>query len=83
MLMSHLGRPEEGKFAEEFSLAPVARRLTQLLGVPVPLQARLAGRRRRRAGRGGAARERALQQGREEGRRGARAARWRRSATST
>jgi phosphoglycerate kinase len=34
MLMSHLGRPEEGKFAEEFSLAPVAKRLTQLLGVP-------------------------------------------------
>jgi phosphoglycerate kinase len=33
MLMSHLGRPEEGKFAEEFSLAPVARRLTQLLGL--------------------------------------------------
>ena len=38
MLMSHLGRPEEGKFAEEFSLAPVARRLTQLLGVPTPLR---------------------------------------------
>jgi len=38
MLMSHLGRPEEGKFAEEFSLEPVARRLTELLGVPVPLK---------------------------------------------
>jgi len=38
MLMSHLGRPEEGKYAEEFSLAPVARRLTQLLGVPVALK---------------------------------------------
>src|SRR6202790_209421 len=36
--MSHLGRPEEGKFAEEFSLAPVAKRLAQLLGVPVKLQ---------------------------------------------
>src|SRR5271163_1626529 len=35
MLMSHLGRPEEGKYAVEFSLAPVAKRLTQLLGVPV------------------------------------------------
>jgi phosphoglycerate kinase len=34
MLMSHLGRPEEGKVSEEFSLAPVAKRLTQLLGVP-------------------------------------------------
>jgi phosphoglycerate kinase len=38
LVMSHLGRPEEGKFAEEFSLAPVARRMTQLLGVPVALQ---------------------------------------------
>ena len=38
MLMSHLGRPEEGKFAQEFSLAPVARRLTQLLGLPTPLK---------------------------------------------
>jgi phosphoglycerate kinase len=38
LIMSHLGRPEEGKFAEEFSLAPVARRLAQLLGVPVALK---------------------------------------------
>ena len=38
MVMSHLGRPQEGKFAEEFSLAPVARRLTQLLGVPTALK---------------------------------------------
>src|SRR5450755_1445364 len=38
LVMSHLGRPEEGKFAEEFSLAPVAKRMTQLLGVPVPLR---------------------------------------------
>ena len=38
MVMSHLGRPQEGKFAEEFSLAPVARRLTQLLGVPTALE---------------------------------------------
>src|SRR5690606_1612613 len=35
MLMSHLGRPEEGVYAEEFSLAPVAERLTELLGVKV------------------------------------------------
>jgi phosphoglycerate kinase len=35
LIMSHLGRPEEGKFAEEFSLAPVAKRLAQLLGMPV------------------------------------------------
>jgi len=38
LVMSHLGRPEEGKFSEEFSLAPVARRLAELLGVPVPLK---------------------------------------------
>ncbi len=38
LVMSHLGRPEEGKYAEEFSLAPVAKRLAQLLGVPVRLQ---------------------------------------------
>jgi phosphoglycerate kinase len=38
MVMSHLGRPTEGKFADEFSLAPVAERLGQLLGVPVPLK---------------------------------------------
>jgi phosphoglycerate kinase len=38
MLMSHLGRPEEGRFTEEFSLEPVARRLTELLGVPAPLR---------------------------------------------
>jgi phosphoglycerate kinase len=38
LVMSHLGRPEEGKYAEEFSLAPVAKRLAHLLGVPVRLQ---------------------------------------------
>jgi phosphoglycerate kinase len=38
MLMSHLGRPEEGQYADEFSLAPVAKRLTQLLGIPVTLK---------------------------------------------
>jgi len=32
MLMSHLGRPDEGVFDEEFSLAPVAARLSELLG---------------------------------------------------
>ena len=31
MLMSHLGRPEEGVVDEAFSLAPVARRLGALL----------------------------------------------------
>lgn len=37
LLMSHLGRPSEGQFAEEFSLAPVATRLSELLGIKVPL----------------------------------------------
>ena len=37
ILVSHLGRPEEGCFAEEFSLRPVADRLGELLGRPVPL----------------------------------------------
>lgn len=32
MLMSHLGRPEEGVRNDEFSLAPVAARLSELLG---------------------------------------------------
>jgi phosphoglycerate kinase len=38
MVMSHLGRPDEGKYAEEFSLAPVAQRMSELLGVPVRLK---------------------------------------------
>ena len=38
LVMSHLGRPEEGRFAAEFSLAPVAKRMAQLLGVPVALK---------------------------------------------
>ncbi len=39
LLMSHLGRPEEGVFSEEFSLAPVATHLAELLGQPVRLLA--------------------------------------------
>jgi phosphoglycerate kinase len=38
MVTSHLGRPKEGEFKPEDSLAPVAARLTQLLGRPVPLK---------------------------------------------
>ncbi len=38
LVMSHLGRPEEGTFAEEFSLAPVAKRMSELLGLPVKLK---------------------------------------------
>ncbi|MGY1519401.1 phosphoglycerate kinase [Luteimonas sp. A482] len=37
MVTSHLGRPKEGEWSEENSLAPVARRLGELLGRPVPL----------------------------------------------
>ncbi|WP_075882023.1 phosphoglycerate kinase [Vreelandella massiliensis] len=38
LLMSHLGRPNEGEPAEEFSLAPVAAHLGELLGRPVKLE---------------------------------------------
>ena len=38
MVMSHLGRPTEGSFSEADSLAPVAQRLSELLGRPVPLR---------------------------------------------
>ncbi|WP_305909130.1 phosphoglycerate kinase [Methylomarinum sp. Ch1-1] len=38
MLMSHLGRPEEGQYSEEASLKPVAERLSELLGKPVRLE---------------------------------------------
>ncbi len=37
MVMSHLGRPTEGERAAEFSLAPVASRLSELLRMEVPL----------------------------------------------
>ncbi|HEX7642396.1 MAG TPA: phosphoglycerate kinase [Burkholderiaceae bacterium] len=37
MVTSHLGRPTEGEFKPEDSLAPVAERLAQLLNQPVPL----------------------------------------------
>ncbi|MFS2205304.1 phosphoglycerate kinase [Variovorax sp. Varisp36] len=39
MVTSHLGRPTEGEFKPEDSLAPVARRLGELLGRDVPLVA--------------------------------------------
>jgi phosphoglycerate kinase len=37
MVMSHLGRPKEGAWSEADSLAPVAKRLGELLGREVPL----------------------------------------------
>ena len=39
MVTSHLGRPTEGEFKPEDSLAPVAKRLGELLGREVPLVA--------------------------------------------
>ena len=38
MLMSHLGRPTEGVYEEAFSLAPVGRHLSALLGKDVHLE---------------------------------------------
>ena len=37
LVTSHLGRPKEGEWSEENSLAPVAKRLGELLGSEVPL----------------------------------------------
>ena len=37
MVMSHLGRPEEGEFDSQYSLAPVAEKLGELLGEPCEL----------------------------------------------
>jgi phosphoglycerate kinase len=39
MVTSHRGRPTEGQFKPEDSLAPVARRLSELMGREVPLRA--------------------------------------------
>jgi phosphoglycerate kinase len=38
MVTSHLGRPTEGEFNPADSLAPIAKRLSELLGVPVALK---------------------------------------------
>lgn len=43
MLMSHLGRPSEGSYDENFSLAPVAKALSELLKTEVPLVTRWGG----------------------------------------
>ena len=37
MVTSHLGRPTEGQWNAADSLAPIAARLSELLGTPVPL----------------------------------------------
>ena len=41
LILSHLGRPQEGRFDPACSLAPVAARLAELLGREVPLLADL------------------------------------------
>lgn len=43
ILMSHLGRPTEGEFDPQFSMAPVAEHLSSLLGAPVHLVAEWRG----------------------------------------
>lgn len=37
MITSHLGRPTEGEFKPDDSLAPIAKRMSDLLGKPVRL----------------------------------------------
>ena len=41
MVTSHLGRPKEGEFKPEDSLAPIARRMSELLGAKLPGGVRL------------------------------------------
>ena len=43
LLMSHLGRPEEGKFEEKYSLEIVAKALSEKLGASVSLEKTLDG----------------------------------------
>src|SRR5687767_12783767 len=38
LVMSHLGRPEEGVYDQEFSLTAVCKRLAELLGFKVRLE---------------------------------------------
>ena len=38
ILMSHLGRPTEGEYDAAYSMAPVAKHLSELLGQPVPVE---------------------------------------------
>jgi phosphoglycerate kinase len=51
LVASHLGRPK-GKPDPKFSLAPVARRLGEILGAPVPMAADCIGRAAEAAARG-------------------------------
>ena len=38
MVMSHLGRPTEGEYNQNYSMAPVAKRLGDLLGRTIPVE---------------------------------------------
>ena len=60
IMLSHLGRPKEGQFDPQFSLAPVAEHLAVLLGRPVALAQDWLDELQIRPGRGCAVRERAL-----------------------
>src|SRR5438128_1785092 len=40
LVLSHLGRPKEGQYDPQASLAPVAKALSTALGQPVPLVSR-------------------------------------------
>ena len=71
MVTSHLGRPTEGAFKPEDSLAPVAQRMAELLGREVPLVADWVDGVQVAPRPVGAAGELPRQQGREEERRGA------------
>ncbi len=48
IILTHLGRPK-GRAVPEFSVAPVAARLAELLGCPVPVEGDLVGEGARRA----------------------------------
>ncbi|MCB9894219.1 MAG: phosphoglycerate kinase [Planctomycetes bacterium] len=52
ILASHLGRPEGNGFEKEFSLKPVAKRLSELLGSEVPLIPDCVGENTRKSARG-------------------------------
>ena len=83
MVTSHLGRPTEGEFKPEDSLAPVAKRLAELLGRDVPLVANWVERRRSAPGQRRAAGKLPRQQGRERRMTTSSRKKWRSSATST
>ena len=81
MVMSHLGRPKEGKPDPAASLAPVAAKLGELMGRKVPLAANWLDGVDVDSRRARAVRERALQGRRGSRRRQARRSAWPLSAT--